>query len=508
MEENVMNEKKNTLMIAAFAKATVIMLLLGLFAPVLAYAATPPEQYKTVQEQYQISQERVRDAQQSYQDSKEKFLDAKACLEDSRTSGTIFDLKNATRVFLLHTIDYIIIRLEAMEDSAIKAEGSGFAQFEISDNIGVYIDQLEELKDDVEAAETREEFQAIFNEIRDIWQHANLESRYFILGTANNRVDSFLERGESISDRIKAEIERLADAGVDTTELERLQDEYNYALKDVENSYNKATQLFDEHNGFDDNGVFDDAEDAREFLDEASGFMGETQQQLRDGNSVLREIFSELKEHRPGSADLSGTGKLIASGDGKATMSGDMEAKISARGGILTITDYDGNAEVDVTGYGTKEDIGDGVVRYSGFDGTAGISGSSVTVVILGDDIELTLEGTGSAVLRGYGTYDVEKDGRHISSNDWAPPHAEDMNQNQAGDMNQDQAGDMNQDQAGDMNQDQAGDMNQNQAGDMNQDRTGDMNQDQPGDMNQGRTGDMNQDQTPDENSAVGTGGS
>ena len=435
-----MNKKKKTLMIAVFVKATVIMLLLGLFAPSFAYADTPQEQNKTVQEEYQISQERVSDARQSYQDSRDKFLDARACLEDSRTSATIFDLKNATRVFLLHTIDYTILRLEILEDRAIRAEESNFAPFIISDNIEGYIDQLEDLKDDVEAAETREEFQAIFREIRDIWQHANLESRHFILGTANNRVDPFLERGESISDRIEAEIERLADAGVDTEKLEQLQDEYKDALQDAENSHNKATQLFDEHNGFDDEGVLGDAEDAREFLGEAGSLMGETQQQLRDGYSVLREIFAELKQHRPGSADLGGTGKLTATGNGKATMSGDMEAKISARGGILTITDYDGNAEVDVTGYGAKEDMGNGAVRYSGFDGTAGISGSSVTVEILGDDIELTVDGTGSVILRGYGTYDVEKDGRHISSNDWAPQvQIESQTQYQAGYMNQTQ---------------------------------------------------------------------
>ncbi len=435
-----MNEKKNTQMIKAFAKATVIMLLLGLFVPTFAYADTPPEQYKNVQEEYQTSQERVREAKQSYQDSKEKFLDAKARLEDSRTSGTIFDLKNATRNFLLHTIDYTILHLEVLEDSAIKAEDSGFAPFIATDNLKNYIGQLEDLKDDVEAAETREEFQAVIDEIRNIWQHINLESRYFILGTANNRVDSFLERGESISDRIEAEIERLVDAGVDTTELERLQDKYNEALEEAKDSHDQATQLFDEHNGFDNDGVLEDAEDAREFLDEAGSLVRETQQQLKDGYSVLREIFAELKEHRPGSADLSGTGKLTASGDGKATMSGDMEAKISARGGILTITDYDGNAEVDVTGYGTKEDIGDGVVRYSGFDGNADISGSSVTVVILGDDIELTVEGTGSVILRGYGTYNVEKDGKHISSNDWAPEEQTKLPaQDQAGYMNQTQ---------------------------------------------------------------------
>ncbi len=437
-----MNEKKNTQMIKAFAKATVIMLLLGLFAPTFAYADTSPEQYKNVQEEYQTSQERVREAKQSYQDSMEKFLDAKARLEDSRTSGTIFDLKNATRNFLLHTIDYTILHLEVLEDSAIKAENSGFAPFIATDNLKNYIGQLEDLKDDVEAAETREEFQAVIKEIRNIWQHINLESRYFILGTANNRIDTFLERGESISDRIEAEIERLVDAGVDTTELERLQDKYNEALEEAKDSHDQATQLFDEHNGFDNDGVLEveDAEEAREFLDEAGSLVRETQQQLKDGYSVLREIFAELKEHRPGSADLSGTGKLTASGDGKATMSGDMEAKISARGGILTITDYDGNAEVDVTGYGTKEDIGDGVVRYSGFDGNADISGSSVTVVILGDDIELTVEGTGSVILRGYGTYTVEKDGKHISSNDWAPEEQTKLPaQDQAGYMNQTQ---------------------------------------------------------------------
>ncbi len=503
-----MNKKKNTLMIAGFAKATVIMLLLGLFAPSFAYADTPPEQYKNVQEEYQTSQERVRDAQQSYQDSKEKFLDAKAHLEDSRTSGTIFDLKNATRNFLFRTIDYTIIRLEVLEDSAIRAEEGGFAPFMISDNTKDYMDQLKDLEGDVEAAETREEFQAVISEIRDIWQHANLESRYFTLGTANNRVDSFLERGESISDRIEAEIERLADAGVDTEKMEQLQYEYNDALQDAKDSHKKATQPFDEHNGFDDGGVLEDAEDASEFLDEAGGLVRETQQQLRDGHPVLREIFAELKEHRPGSADLSGTGKLTATGNGKATMSGDMEAKISARGGILTITDYDGNAEVDVTGYGTKEDIGDGVVRYSGFDGTAGISGSSVTVVVLGDDIELTAEGIGSVILRGYGTYDVEKDGRHTSSNDWAPPQAGDMDQDHAGDMDQGHAGDMDQDHAGDMDQDHAGDMDQDHAEDMDQDHAEDMDQDHAEDMNQDHAGDMDQDQTPDENSAVDTGGS
>ncbi len=433
-----MNEKKNTLIISTFAKATGVMLLLGLFAPVLAYADTPREQYKTVQEQDQLSQERVRDARQSYQDSREKFLDAKTSLEDSRTSATIFDLKNATWNFLYHTIDYTILRLEVLEARAIRTEEGDFAPFIISDNIEDYIYQLEDLKDDVEAAETSEDFQVVIREIRDIWQHVDLESRYFILGTANNRVDLFLVCGESVSDRIKAEIKRLAGEGVDTGKLEQLLEEYNKTLEVAKDTHWELKELFGTHNGFGDDGVLEDAEDASKFLGEANSLMRETNQQLKDVTAVLREIYAELKQHRPGSADLGGTGKLTASGNGKATMSGNMEVEISAHSGVLTITDYDDNAEVDVTGYGTKEVIGNGAVRYSGFDGTASISGSSVTVVILGDDIELTSKGTGSVVLRGYGTYNIEKDGKHISSNDWAPEEQTALHtQNQAGYMNQ-----------------------------------------------------------------------
>ena len=466
-----MNEKRNTLMIAAFAKATTILLLLGLFAPALAYATTPTEQHKTVQEQYQISQDRVQEAQQFYQDSREEFLNARARLEDSRTSETIFNLKNATRIFLHHTIDYTTIRLEIMEDRAITAEESDFAPFIISDNIEGYIDQLENMEDDVEAAETREEFQAIINGISNIWQHANLESRYFILGTANNRVDSFLERGESISDRIEAEIERLANAGEDTEKLEQLQDEYNDALQDAKKTHEKATMLLNDHNGFDNEGVLNDAEDARMFLDETNLLMRETHNHLKDGYSVLQEIFDELKHNRPGSADLNGTGTLTASGSGTATMSGNIEVEISALGGILTITDYDDNAEVEVTGYGTKKDLGNGTVRYSGFDGTASISGSSITVVIIGDDIELTADGTGSAVLRGYGTYSVEKGGELILSNDWAPEERTALpTQDEAGYMNQAQDEIGNQDQTPDHNQTQNKTEVRNQTPDQNSD--------------------------------------
>lgn len=413
---------------AMSVQIVVIMLITGMFTPMLAAAGTSAEryqnaqeQYQSVQEQYQTSTDRVQNAQQTYQDAREQFLDAKNRFNETRSMDDTLALKGATRNYLNHTIDYTIKRIEAFRIRAQVAEENGNAPFVATDNIDDYLEQLENLKDDVAAAETREEFQAAIREIRDIWQHVHLESRYFLLGTMNNRVDAFVERSESISERIEAEIERLNEAGVDTTELQRLLDEYNDALAVALENQEKAVEQFNLHNGFDNNGVLEDPTKARQFLSEANRYMREAHQGLRDANLILREIFVELKEHRPGSADLSGTGTLTASGSGKATLSGDLEVEVSAAGGVLTITDYGGDAEIEVTGNGTMVNMGDGTVKYSGFNGTAAISGISITVVINGDDIELIAEGTGSVVLLGYGTYTVEQDGGETASGEWAP---------------------------------------------------------------------------------------
>lgn len=241
------------------------------------------------------------------------------------------------------------------------------------------------------------------------------------MGTVNNRVDAFLERSESIAERIQDEIDRLNAAGEDTTKLERLLDKYNDALDEAIASHENANELFGEHTGFDDVGQLTNAGEANQFLREANLQIRETNQALREANSILREIFAELKQHRPGSVDLRGTGTLTASGNGKVTLSGDMAIEVSAKSGVLTIADYDGDAEIEVTGNGTRTEMNDGTVKYSGFDGTATISGSSITVTINSDDIELKAEGSGSAVLNGNGTYTATPDGGQTVESNWAP---------------------------------------------------------------------------------------
>lgn len=61
----------------------------------------------------------------------------------------------------------------------------------------------------------------------------------------------------------------------------------------------------------------------------------------------------------------------------------------------------------------------DGWVQYTGYNGTAVITGRSVSVVLAGAKIRLVATGTGRFVLKGRGVY---KTG-HLTGNWWQDDH-------------------------------------------------------------------------------------
>ena len=118
-----------------------------------------------------------------------------------------------------------------------------------------------------------------------------------------------------------------------------------------------------------------------------------------------------------------GTGTLTASGDGLAGLRGNGTVTISGNG-ILWIRDHNGDATIQVSGSGAKRELPNGWMRYVGFRGQATVSGSLITVALSGYDIHLQATGTGRFVLRGNGTYTIEKDGAVTMSGAW-PERAE-----------------------------------------------------------------------------------
>ena len=97
-------------------------------------------------------------------------------------------------------------------------------------------------------------------------------------------------------------------------------------------------------------------------------------------------------------------GSLTAQGDGMAILRGRGTVDLSGNG-ILWIKDAAGDAVIEVTGSGQKEEFPDGWIQYAGFHGTAHVEGSRIGVIVAGVDIELAAQGRGMARLWGHGSY-------------------------------------------------------------------------------------------------------
>jgi hypothetical protein len=101
---------------------------------------------------------------------------------------------------------------------------------------------------------------------------------------------------------------------------------------------------------------------------------------------------------------LHGAGVLDAQGTGVAAVKGLMEYHATADEGILLVKDINGDAQVDVDGFGGTGEWR-GFKAYFGIRGNVHIVGTDVAVIVVGHDIDLHVTGKGWAFLKGEGTF-------------------------------------------------------------------------------------------------------
>ena len=104
--------------------------------------------------------------------------------------------------------------------------------------------------------------------------------------------------------------------------------------------------------------------------------------------------------------DVYGAGTLTAHGDGIAVLGGTGVVRLSGNG-ILWIKDFSGNAVIEVSGYGQKQEFSDGWIQYAGFRGQASVKGRRIVVAVAGVDVDLYARGRGYVRLWGHGTYEI-----------------------------------------------------------------------------------------------------
>jgi hypothetical protein len=344
------------------------------------------------------SQNKTRDKIQQAKDARANYMQAKDDFAKVKANNKALDSEEAlqvTKKYLNASIDHMTGLIENNEKIDAK-----------------YIDELNEEKAQLEEASTRKELAESARDINKIWKEARKEQVQTATQTINNRMGSMLQTSNSVAVRLENEIQRMKNNGEDVEDIEEMLAEYKGLIAKADGNYEQARNNFRKG----------DAE-----YGETLRYMNDAGQNVNQANLVLKNMIQEIKEYREGVVLLNGTDSLEAEGEGTAVISGNISMELTASNAKLVIKDMAGDAAIntDDANYdssnmdvGNSEDNNRAFV-YHNITGNVTIEGSRLTVMLRGDEISLTAEGTGSVVLAGDGSYTVTKDGE-ITDGEWA----------------------------------------------------------------------------------------
>lgn len=398
---------KNRNSLKILTSLVAVVFILSMFAG-MAAAQNPKEQYGNAKDQYQMLKDNYDNAKKNYQEAKDSFNSAKQNFKSARSNLSKDELKVKTQDYLARSIDYMIAHLEILKDRANTEKA--YLPFDAAANIDSHITELNNIKSNVQAANTTQELSDAARQLDDTWKKINLEARYYAGLIVNKKIDQFILNADNAT-RMDSIIQRLKDQGKDVTTLEGYASSFNTFMSEAKTNHQNELSMYGSHNGFDSNGLVTDNQAALAFIQEATSSQKDTIRKLRSAAEQYSNFFREAKNMVP---VVKGTGKLEANGTGTAIIRGNVTVTLTVSGNAtMTVSS---NAEVTVDGTGTKEVLGNGDVKYQGF-GTATVTGTGIRVDISGDNISLTAEGSGTALLRGKGTYHAEKE--LTGSGDW-----------------------------------------------------------------------------------------
>ncbi len=239
------------------------------------------EHTPTVVERYQLARERYKNNVQAYRDARSDFLSARQKIAVRRNANESAAGLERAKTFLLRSTEAMISHLEVVKTriEVSRALSDEEKQNAVQD-IESYITWLEGAKGEIVSAETKEDLLEIASLVSEKWAESRVIVKQITGKVLTARLDSIIEKGEGVSDRIDARIEELKEAGKDTTRLEELLEDYNSQIGLAKEKNEDAKEAF---------GRIESLEDANRLFREGHQF-------LKDANRYLREAYSGLKD--------------------------------------------------------------------------------------------------------------------------------------------------------------------------------------------------------------------
>jgi len=244
------------------------------------------------------ARDRKKIAKQHHEEAKDKIKERRAqlaaCKENNSTDCVKArkDTRVQTKRYLTNIAEHILAMIAKTKE---RVENSNLADDEKRDliskldeeaeDIAGALDMLEEFGED----STKEEFKEVTKIIRESWKDLRLIIKKGVGKVANGKIHAVSVRLANLKGKLHKIVERLENAGKDTSKVKPLLETFDEKLEEAKNHRDRARSLYNEGK-----------------IDEAAKATKEAHLALRGAHKALKDFVRALKELKGGEDALKG----------------------------------------------------------------------------------------------------------------------------------------------------------------------------------------------------------
>jgi chromosome segregation ATPase len=262
------------------------------------------DRLKFWKEEYANATKRFTEALKNEREHRDAWLEKKdewkkAC--KNSTSAECKELEAATVERAKEYLDKSVsVMIEHLNQIKAKVESADTISDEQADEIisviEARIEELENILDEVEKADTKEEVKAAVQDLDAVWKRTRWNAVAFVAHILNTRVDSVITKSEKLEDRLNCALAEMKEAGKDTSAVEAKVEEFSGLVQDAKDDWKEARDLYTEIIGLaKDNENGSSNEEIKDKAEEMKSLGESSRDKLKDAHELLVEITKDIK---------------------------------------------------------------------------------------------------------------------------------------------------------------------------------------------------------------------
>ncbi|MFC1723100.1 hypothetical protein ACFL0V_03095 [Nanoarchaeota archaeon] len=299
------------------------------------------EKYMKAKEHYMDAKKKYQEKRQTFNEAKEdwnkcKKDDSEECVEKKEK------VKKHAKEHLLKSADLVLKELDRVKSKVESSED--LSEEEIEELVAKLDEKIQEVEDAKAVIEnlgedaTKEEINAAAKTIREAWKATKVHLKRTVGRLANARLGNIIVKTEKLEERFYHARDKLADKGMDVTELDAVLDEFSAELDSAADHYNRAKEIWKDAKS---EGEVDGAvKKIRELL-------AASKENLKNAKDLLRAAVKEIKSLNQGSLDVEETDEEVEVEVEEETET-ETEEEVEVEVETETEVDEDSEEEVEV----------------------------------------------------------------------------------------------------------------------------------------------------------------